>query len=142
MNDSDWTYLTLPVLRAADFVDNTRNLTVPRKRKVYVTGKDEPEDRYAVVELDEVDPIWGTDARFGTVYYVFKRTNEAAPGDVVVVLHERKLTVRHYEPQDNGKVCLRSVEPKCPTWILPADEVNIKGVVVKWGVDLHDSGWA
>jgi hypothetical protein len=150
LSGSDWTYLALPVLGDPDPADRTQSLPVVRWRKVYLTGKDERADRYAIVELQGEDPIRGTELRWdtynvedwGTAYFVFKRTKEAAPGDAVVVLHEHKLTVRHYEPQENGLVCLRSVEQKCPTWILSADEVNIQGVVVKWGIDLHDSGWA
>jgi hypothetical protein len=61
---------------------------------------------------------------------------------VVVVMQQHSLTVRYYEPQPNGQVCLRSVEPACPTWVLSADKVNIRGVVVDWHIDLHDSGWA
>jgi SOS-response transcriptional repressor LexA len=78
----------------------------------------------------------------GTAYFVFKRTKEAAPGDVVVVVRENCLTVRRFELQVDGQVCLRSVEPACPTWIVSADDVKVQGVVVDWGIDLHDSGWA
>jgi hypothetical protein len=121
-----------------------------RWRKVYLQSQDPRPDQYAIVELQGEDPLRGNELRWdprypedwGTAYFIFKRTKDAAAGDAVVVLHEHKLTVRHYEPEENGKVCLRSVDRNCPTWTLPADQVNIQGVVVDWHIDLHDSGWA
>jgi hypothetical protein len=147
-SEGDWTYLALPVLGNPNPADRTQSLPVVRSRKVYLRGKDERADQYAIVELQGEDPLrgnklrWGNEEDWGTAYFVFKRTKETAPGDNVVVLHEHKLTVRHYEPQENGQVCLRSVDPNCATWILPTDKVNIQGVVVDWGIDRHDSGWA
>ena len=147
---NEWTRLSLPVVGAPDPDDPTQSLPVVRRRNVCLTGGHEHTDQYAVVELHGEDPLEGTELRWnasseddwGTAYFIFKRTKEAAAGDAVVILHEHQLTVRHYEPQEDGRVCLRSEGQTCPTWILPADDVNIQGVVVEGGIDLHDSGWA
>ena len=147
---NELTHLSLPVVGAPDPGDPTQSLPVVRRRNVVLTGEHEHADQYAIVEFHGEDPLRGTKLRWdapsedywGTAYFIFKRTKEAAAGDAVVILHERHLAVRHYEPREDGQVCLRSEEQTCPTWILPADDVNIQGVVVEEGIDLHDSGWA
>jgi hypothetical protein len=147
---NELTRMSLPVVGAPDPGDPTQSLPIVRWRNVSLIGKHEHPDQYAVVELHGEDPLEGTELRWnassaddwGTAYFIFKRTKEATAGNGVVVLYEHHLTVRHFEPQEDGRVCLRSVEPTCPTWIIPADDVNIQGVVVQAGIDLHDSGWA
>ncbi len=143
-------YWHLPVVGVPDRADPLERLGVGRGRRIHPIGNDENIDHYAIVELHGVDPIHGTDLgcddigeeSWPTVYFVFKRAKEAAPGDAVAVLHEHEITVRHYEPLENGFVCLRSAKQQCPTWIVQADEVNIQGIVVRWAIDWHDSGWA
>lgn len=146
----EYGYWVLPVVGAPERADAMERLAFVRHRRIHPIRDAESIDHYAIVELHGEDPIGGTQLRWGavdeddcgTAYFVFRRTKEAAAGDVVVVLHQHLLTVRYYEPDGNGQVCLRSVEPTCPTWLLSADDVNIQGVVVERAIDLHDSGWA
>jgi hypothetical protein len=135
--------MTLPVLGDPHPADPTQRLPVVRHRWVYVPRRVAPDDRLAMIALEVTSSTdWGEDLPWGLVYFIFKLTKEAAPGNAVVVLHEHKLALRLYEPQDDGQVCLRSVEPKCPTWILPAGEMNLQGVVVGHHTVPADSGWA
>jgi hypothetical protein len=143
--------MTIPVLGDPDPLyklypnDPILGLPVVGYRRVRVPVQVTRDDHFAIIELEE-NPVgstpWGDGAPWGTVVFIYNTTKKAAPGDAVVVLHEHKLAVRRYEPQDDGQVCLRSAEAKCQTWVLPAGEVNIQGVVISQEVDLHDSGWA
>ena len=143
--------MTLPILGDPDPryklfpTDPILGLPVMSHRRVRVPVQITRDDRFAIIELVE-NPVgstpWGDDRPWGTVVFIYNITRKAAPGDAVVVLHEQKLAVRRYEPRDDGQVCLRSAEAKCPTWVLPAGEVNIQGVVISQEIDLHDSGWA
>ena len=142
-------YWILPVVGVPDRDEAIERLPVVGERRVHPMGNDEAIDQFAVVELRGEDPIGGN-PRWAdvdaddcpTAYFVFKYTKEATAGDIIVVMHQQTLTVRYFEPQGNGRVCLRSAEPMCPTWELSADDVNIQGVVVYRQTDLHDSGWA
>jgi len=135
-------WMTLPVLGDPDPADPTQRLPVVRKRGVYAPGKLAPDDQLAMIALEVFHMCWDTLVPYGTVYFIVKLTEDAAPGEAVVVLREHKLALRQYEPQDNGHVCLRSFERECPAWVLPAGEVNIRGVVVGHHTVPADSGWA
>ena len=140
-------YMTIPVFGNPDPADPAQRLPVVGDRGVYVPReKFARDDRLAMIKLEE-DPLTGSEhepwiSDLYYIYFIFKLTKEAAPGDAVVVLHEQNLAVRKYEPQGNGQVCLRSVEPKCPTWVLPAGEVNLQGVVIMRYLRPNDMGWA
>ena len=135
-------WMTLPVLGDPDPADPTQRLPVVRTRGVYAPGKVAPDDQLAMIALEVFQMCWDTRVPYGTVYFIFKLTKEAAPGDAVVVLDGHKLALRQYGPQDDGQVCLRSFERECPTRVLPAGEVHIQGVVVGHHTVPADSGWA
>ena len=134
-------WMKLPVLGNPDPTDPTQTLPVVSYRSFYRPKAVAPDERLAYVELD-VDPVGDAVSDAKRYLFLFRPTKQAAPGDVVVVLHEHKLAVRRYEPQENGQVCLRSAVLNCPTWILPALAVNLQGVAIIREIDVYDSGWA